>query len=67
LLLLALTGAYAPRPAHRTAARYTLRFLLRLVPWYPDARSERVQAGDDAAGIGAVGVESGGGEGADGE
>ncbi|MER5347856.1 hypothetical protein ABT030_47935 [Streptomyces mirabilis] len=42
LLLLALTAvlalgaAYAPRPAHRTAARHTLRLLLRLAPWYPD-------------------------------
>ncbi|WP_327411189.1 hypothetical protein OG458_42430 (plasmid) [Streptomyces sp. NBC_01281] len=42
LLLLALTtalalgAAYAPRPAHRTAARRTLHLLLRLAPWYPD-------------------------------
>lgn len=42
LLLLALTAAlalgaaYAPRPAHRTAARHTLHLLLRLAPWYPD-------------------------------
>ncbi|MFI9835255.1 hypothetical protein ACIHIX_47215 [Streptomyces sp. NPDC051913] len=40
LLLLALTAAlalgaaYAPRPAHRTAARHTLHLLLRLAPWY---------------------------------
>ncbi|MGV9503912.1 hypothetical protein ACWDQ0_37200 [Streptomyces sp. NPDC003642] len=42
LLLLALTAvlalgaAYAPTPAHRTAARRTLHLLLRLAPWYPD-------------------------------
>jgi hypothetical protein len=42
LLLLALTAAlalgaaYAPLPAHRTAARRTLTLLLRLAPWYPD-------------------------------
>ncbi|MEU9632711.1 hypothetical protein AB0D89_38955 [Streptomyces luteogriseus] len=42
LLLLALTAAlalgaaYAPRPAHRSAARHTLHLLLRLAPWYPD-------------------------------
>ncbi|MFD7874172.1 hypothetical protein ACFV5G_08615 [Streptomyces sp. NPDC059766] len=34
--LLALTTAYAPRPANRTAARHTLHLLLRLAPWYPD-------------------------------
>ncbi|WP_327341127.1 hypothetical protein [Streptomyces europaeiscabiei] len=46
LLLLALTAvlalgaAYAPRPAHRTAARHTLHLLLRLAPWYPDSPRE---------------------------
>ncbi|MFD8609609.1 hypothetical protein [Streptomyces sp. NPDC059631] len=45
LLLLALTtalalgAAYAPRPAHRTAAARTLRLLLRLAPWYHDRPS----------------------------
>ncbi|MFB7594678.1 hypothetical protein [Streptomyces sp. NPDC056160] len=49
LLLLALTAvlalgaAYAPRPAHRTAARHTLHLLLRLAPWYPDGRRERAR------------------------
>jgi hypothetical protein len=33
---LALGAAYAPHPAHRTAARRTLHLLLRLAPWYPD-------------------------------
>jgi len=52
LLLLALTAAlalgaaYAPCPAHRTAARHTLRLLLRLAPWYPDTSSGR--GGDEA-------------------
>ncbi|MFJ2651864.1 hypothetical protein ACIO1C_34715 [Streptomyces sp. NPDC087420] len=47
LLLLALTAvlalgaAYAPRPAHRTAARRTLHLLLRLAPWYPNAGGAR--------------------------
>lgn len=51
LLLLALTAvlalgaAYAPRPAHRTAARRTLHLLLRLAPWYPDAGGERRRGG----------------------
>ncbi|MFD7015344.1 hypothetical protein [Streptomyces sp. NPDC059928] len=36
LLLLALTAAYAPRAIHRTAARRTLRLLLRLAPWYSE-------------------------------
>ncbi|MEU8992880.1 hypothetical protein AB0C98_41985 [Streptomyces sp. NPDC048558] len=34
--VLALGAAYAPGPAHRTAARRTLHLLLRLAPWYPD-------------------------------
>ncbi|MFG2961475.1 hypothetical protein ACGF5O_48145 [Streptomyces sp. NPDC048291] len=37
--VLALGAAYAPRPAHRTAARDTLRLLLRLAPWYTDRPS----------------------------
>ncbi|WP_406448683.1 hypothetical protein OH768_00045 [Streptomyces sp. NBC_01622] len=51
LLLLALTAAlalgaaYAPRPAHRTAARHTLHLLLRLAPWYPDSDGERTGEG----------------------
>jgi hypothetical protein len=39
--VLALGAAYAPRPAHRTAARRTLHLLLRLAPWYPDVGGER--------------------------
>ncbi|MFD7163664.1 hypothetical protein [Streptomyces violascens] len=34
--VLALGAAYAPREIHRTAARRTLRLLLRLAPWYCD-------------------------------
>ncbi|MEV6012304.1 hypothetical protein AB0M29_36560 [Streptomyces sp. NPDC051976] len=40
---LALGAAYAPRPAHRTAARHTLQLLLRLAPWYPHASAQRTR------------------------